>query len=291
MSVIKYTSATKILVSVKGHPYQRDEFFAMFEDMQDLSYTAVEQPASKLFFAPETAADYDAHVLYDMPGIDFSCQPPRLVDPGQEFKRNFIDLLNTGHGFVFLHHAIAGWPTWPEYAEIVGGKFLYLPAELRGASCLDSGYRHDASYTASINNNHAVTAGIDLTFPLTDELYLYEVFEDDVIPLISSDYSFDREHFYSARQAVTGNMHCRDDWPHQSGSKLIGWVKHYLNSPVVYLQMGDGPSAYGASQYRQLLENAIRWVSSADAHQWARERNSRPPVKRSSSNQYPNPSI
>ena len=68
-------------------------------------------------------------------------------------------------------------------------------------------------------------------------------------------------------------MFSNDGWEHARGSDLIGWVKHYRNSPIVYLQCGDDPRAYENPQYRKLLSNAIEWVASQDARDWARQRN------------------
>ena len=62
----------------------------------------------------------------------------------------------------------------------------------------------------------------------------------------------------------------REDWTHPPGSNLVGWIKTYRRSPVVYLQFGDGPSAYADANYRKLLGNAIAWVSSQDARDWVR---------------------
>jgi type 1 glutamine amidotransferase len=112
-----------------------------------------------------------------------------------------------------------------------------------------------------LDTEHPITTGLDGTFPLTDELYLYEVFEDAVTPLLSSSHAFDREHFYSAQHAVTGKMFCNDDWPHPDGPNVIGWTKTVGNSRIVYLQPGDGPDTYASPEYRRLVENAIRWVS------------------------------
>jgi uncharacterized protein len=94
-----------------------------------------------------------------------------------------------------------------------------------------------------------------------------------VIPLLSSNYAPERDNFWSARQAAMGKLHNNDDWPHPPGSNLIGWVKNYRNSPIVYLQMGDDVSAYANPEFRRLLHNAVRWVMSSEAHQWARARN------------------
>ena len=275
MSIIDYNSPTNILVSVKGHPYPRDDFFDVFESMEGIAYTAVEQPASQVFLTPEHAGLFDGAVLYDMPGIDFSSQPPRLVAPPESLQRGLPALLERGFGLVFLHHAVAGWPLWPEYGEIVGGRFLYRPGTVRGQPCPDSGYRHAVAHNIRVLQDHPVTDGVERNFPLTDELYLYEVFDDSVIPLLDSDYTFDREHFYSAELAVTGRLYSNEGWEHPPGSSLVGWVKHYRNSPVVYLQPGDGSEAYRDPNFRRLLNNAVRWVTSVEAREWARQRNSR----------------
>lgn len=262
MGLIRYQSDLSVLVSIKGHPFDLTAFANIFESFPEIGHTLVEQPASQSFLNPESAEPYDAIVFYDMPGIDFSTQPPGFVAPSENLKRGFMDLLSTGKGMVFLHHAIAGWPLWPEYGEVIGGRFFYGPTECRNQPVLDSGYRHDVSHNVRVlDKDHPITAGLDAKFPLTDELYLYEVFEDSVTPLLSSNYTFDREHFYSAHQAVSGNMFCNNNWPHSEGSPLIGWHKNHGNSRICYLQPGDGPTTFSSPHYRRLLKNAILWAA------------------------------
>jgi len=279
MSVIDYQAKQRILVMTKGHPFNRDDFFAVFDQFTGIDCTAVEQPASQAFFDAKLAEDYDAFVFYDMPGLDFQASseeggsPPRYVNPPDSFKDNFLALLERGHGCVFMHHSIAAWPAWSEYAEIVGGKFLYRPDTLRGQHCVDSGYRHEIDHEITVQMDHPVTDGVDPVFSINDELYLSHVFDDQVIPLLSSNYDYVEENFYSAQQALRGNMFSREGWQHPPGHNLIGWVKHYLNSPIVYLQCGDSKAAYENPNFQKLLLNAVQWVSSDDAKQWARDRN------------------
>jgi trehalose utilization protein len=52
---------------------------------------------------------------------------------------------------------------------------------------------------------------------------------------------------------------------------VIGWVKSAGVSPIVYLQPGHGPSAYANAGFRRILSNAIAWVGSEEAHNWAAE--------------------
>jgi type 1 glutamine amidotransferase len=254
----------EILLVTKGHPYEREPFYNVFDEMPDVNWTLVEQPAAQALFSVEEAESYDAYVMYDMPGIAFQPGGPEFAVPSERYKRNFLELLEAGHGFVFLHHAIAGWPAWPEYADIVGGRFLYLPAELHGVARQDSGYRHSVTHTVNVMPDHPVTAGLPDSFEITDELYLYEVFTDEVEPLLVSEHEFVQENFYSAAKVVRdGKMFDNEGWVHTPGSQLVGWTKHYGKSRIVYLQCGDDPVAYANPHYRKLLSNAIEWVSNS----------------------------
>ena len=262
-------STPNILLITKGHPFERDAFFGIFDEL-DVNWTHVEQPAARAFFNPELAKDYDAFVLYDMPGIQFGPDGPVFETPSETYKANVAALLQQGKGMVFMHHAIAGWPAWEDYAEIIGGRFLYLPDTLRGEQRPDSGYRHKVAHTISVLEQHPVTQGLPASFSMTDELYLSEVFDDSIVPLLASDYAFTRDNFYSATNAVKHDkMFSNEGWDHPDGSNLVGWAKRSGASPIVYLQGGDDPEAYASEHYRQLLKNAIDWVASDAARQWA----------------------
>ena len=253
----------RILLSVKGHPYERQAFYDIFDNIDNIDWTLVEQPASQALFTVKQAEVYDALVLYDMPGIFFHENAGLdIISPSEAYQRNFQQLVDAGHGFVFLHHAIAGWQDWEAYSEIIGGRFFYLPRELRGEMCQDSGYLHDVKHQVEVLADHPVTAGLPQHFEITDELYLYEVFEDDVTPLLRSDFSFTADNFYSASAAVRdGRLNYNSGWHHKPGSSLVGWTKEIGNSRIVYLQFGDGPSAYVNPFFRRLIANSIKWVS------------------------------
>ncbi len=278
MSIINYSAPQRLLVTARGHPYERDPFGELFEGLADFAWCLVEQPAAAGLMRPGLREQFAACVCYDMPGVDFTAADaaqPVAPDPG--FQQGFLELLEEGMGFVFMHHSIAAWPAWDEYAEIVGGRFHYRPARLRGRDWPDSGYRHKVDHNVSVLGEHPVTAGLPQSFRMTDELYLCPVFEDSVVPLLRSDYEFNDQNFYSAARAVAGEMFSREGWEHPPGSSLVGWVKHYRNSPIVYIQGGDDPEAYASPEFRQLLHNAVRWVASEDAHQWAQSQSQESP--------------
>ena len=75
----------------------------------------------------------------------------------------------------------------------------------------------------------------------------------------------DSSNFYSAALAMQGEMNSNESWTHPKGSSLVAWVRWEKSSPIAYIQLGDGPSAYMDSNFRKLLNNAIDWVSSEEA--------------------------
>jgi hypothetical protein len=122
MPIIRHHAALRALVAVRGHPFDRSGFDAMFQAMDGVSATMVDQPAAALLMNPEGMRDFDVLVLYDMPGLDFeAAEPPVFVDPPAPLQAGFRALLEQGKGVVALHHALAAWPTWAEYHEWLGG--------------------------------------------------------------------------------------------------------------------------------------------------------------------------
>jgi type 1 glutamine amidotransferase len=199
----------------------------------------------------------------------FAEPPPSFVDGARA-------LLDTGKGMVFLHHALAGWPAWEEWAHVVGGRFHYQPAALDGVDYPDSGYHHDVTHTVEVvDPDHPIAAGLPASFAITDEVYLAPVFEDDVEPVLASAHTFSDGNFWSADLAIRGRRYAREGWSHPPGSNLVGWVKHAGRSPVAYIQFGDGADTYADPNYRRVLANAVDWAGGADAHAWAAERRER----------------
>ncbi len=271
MSIINYSATHRLLTVARGHPYERDAFAELFSGLTEFDVNQVEQPLAQEILGPKAAQQYDAIVCYDMPGVDFTCEDaPRAVPPNSDFVERYLAMLSEGIGMVLMHHAIAAWPAWPEYAEIVGGRFHYREAPLRGKTWPDSGYRHSVTHNLSATNPHPVTEGLPEQFAMTDELYLCPIFENDIEPLLLSDANFTDSDFYSAHQAVAGNLFSRENWSHPDGSNVVAWVKRAGNSPLVYLQGGDDAAALGNKYFQRLVHNAVRWVSSEAAHQWVR---------------------
>ena len=251
----------ELIVLSGGHPFDDEAFGALLASLAGWTVTHLRHPEAERLIGEGAAAQADALLFYDMPGYDFTGGTVATRPPSEAFRRAIVDRFERGRGAVAMHHAIAGWADWPEWSELVGGRFLYRPGEVRGVARLDSGYRHDVDYVAEVVADHPVTRGVPATFPVCDELYLAEVFEVDATPLIRARHAFVREKFYSAEAAVSGRMFDNSGWDHPPGSDWIAWVKPARNAPLVYLQFGDGPPTYANPAVRQVLANALDFVA------------------------------
>ena len=262
----------RVLVLTGGHPFDAESFFAMVESALPGRWDHVAHPAAVDALSPDRLRGYGAIVRYDMPGLEFTRADPPVVfhEPPASHRADVEAALERGVGMVVLHHALAAWPTWDRHAELVGGRFHYQPAQLRGEDWPDSGYRHDVEQTISVvDPEHPVCSGLPTAFRVTDEAYLCPVFEDDVVPLLRSDHRFEPAGFWSADLAIRGRRDDAEGWTHPPGSDLVGWATAAGRSPIVYLQFGDGPSAHRDPNVRRLLANAVDWVASAEARAWA----------------------
>ena len=273
----------RLLVLTGGHPFVAEGFFAVFDAIAPGRWNHAAQPDAANRLNVEDCGPYDVVVFYDMPGICFTRgdPPAEFSEPSESVIAGLTALLEAGKGLVFLHHAIAGWPSWPKYAEIVGGRFHYQPAELAGVRYPDSGYRFDVTHEIDVlDPQHPVCAGLEATFTLTDELYLFPVLEREVVPLLRTRFAMnDPAQFFSADLAIRGARNSNEGWTHPPGSSLVGWVKNAVNSPVAYLQFGDGPVTYTDVNFQRVLMNTVKWAASPAAHAWARERNVQAPPR------------
>ena len=267
-----------VLVVTKGHPFDYNSFFAMFDESSVLNATVVEQPAAQIVLRPEFVADYDAVFFYDMcatgmePAGGFPQPPAHYVETVQA-------LLDNGVGLMLSNHATVQWPGWPLWREISGTSFMLQDGELRGEQVPGSGYRggggepeRNARHTLTpVDPGHPVAAGLEGGFEIVDELYIKTAgFESDpdILPLFRSDYDFSQENFNPPPYASPEEQ---AKWVHPQGSNLITWAKRTGNSPVIATEAGDSPAAYANPQFRRFLENALTWVASDEAKSWARD--------------------
>ena len=263
-SVSRSSTSLRVAWVVGGHPFDRpslEELIASLPATVDL----FEWPSALSLFEAEGArrllAEYDVLALYDMPGIAFKRgESPGLVPPPPCVPEAWAILTEAGMPILALHHSIASWPTWDGFAEILKGRFHYVPARLRGIDYPDSGYAMNVRQTFSVvSSSHPVCAGLPPRFELTDETYQCPVFDDEIDVLITTDAPRDWTHHSSAHAAVRRTTD--DSWRHEDASTAVAWTHTVSRSQVVYLQPGEGPESFRNPHYRTIISNAVRWLS------------------------------
>ena len=126
-----------------------------------------------------------------------------------------------------------------------------MPGELDGKQYPGSGYRFRVPQTVTVvDTKHPIVAGIEPMFSVVDEAYLMPVLEDEVTPLLRSDFEFEPRRFHY------GGVGFQE---HPTGSNLVGWTKKARQSQIVYLQFGHDRTAYDDPNIRRLIANSVRW--------------------------------
>lgn len=262
----------RVLVVTGGHPFEMEPFLDVFRGLEGISWEHVQPPEARDSFRGDKAGLWDAIVCYDMQGIEFrKPEPPRFELPPADYASGIVEMLEAGQGIVFLHHAMSAWPAWSLWPKIVGGRWHYMPGELDGTQFPSSGYTREVEhYISAVDPGHPICAGLEEGFSIVDEVYLNPVLTEIIHPILRTDYPMDSSAFFSGQLAITGHMYSSEGWSHPSGTGLVGWVKTAGQSPIAYLQPGHGPAAYANAAFRALLSNAIGWVASDDAREWAK---------------------
>ncbi len=269
-------SPRRVLVLTGGHSVDLDALFAMMDAIgaeRGWRWAHARQPSAQAWLDESSADAWDAVLLHDIPGLAIKRgQPPAAHGPAPAVRDALVSMLRRGLGLVVTHHSLAAWPLWDGWARAVGGRFLYAPGELRGVSWPSSGTRI-TDYTARVvAPDHPVCAGVD-DFSLLDELYCCPIFEDEVVPLMRAEADMDGRQFVSTYEHVLVGEHAAPDCSgHPPVSNLIAWATVAERSPIAYIQPGDTGGTFGLPQYRRLVGNALDWVSSSAAHEWAESR-------------------
>ena len=215
---------TRILVITGGHDYNKEEFNKMLSGFPEVTFQVVEFPAAFEMFKPENRLKYDVLVFYHM---------WQTITPDEE--KMMTDCISGGKPLVVLHHSICAFDDWPEYWNMIGGKYFHKPTTFKGKQYPECSYIHDIHFRVNITGrNHPVTRGLS-DFDIFDETYKGYFVDDNVTPLLTTD--------------------------EPSSNHVIGWAKTYGKSRIVVLQSGHDVPTFQNPSYRKLLLQAIEWVS------------------------------
>jgi hypothetical protein len=256
----------RVLVVVKGHPYERELFDDFLDCMgNDITWTKADHPAADLLMNPAAGKNFDVYLFYDLGGPGQVVTNPDgsrnrfYPDPSPELKKGYEALLKAGKGMVFIHHASAAWPhVWPEYSEVIGGACdWYAPITVRGILDPHHGYYGNTEqHITVVDKTSPITKGLGDGFDVRDEAYACAWFPESVHPLLTTSF---------APPDPLVNLN-----PKRQYSNLTAWYKASENSPVFYTQMGHDHQPWENPAYQVLIDNAIKWAASPEALAWAK---------------------
>jgi hypothetical protein len=139
---------------------------------------------------------------------------------------------------IFLHHSLASYQEWNEFEKIIGGKYYLQSDTTDGEDIKLSTYKHDVDVPVEIvDQNHPILNGMD-DFTIHDEVYGGFNVLPTVYPLLRTD--------------------------HPESTEIIAWTNKYLNSNIVYIQLGHDHHAYEDPNYRRLVKQSIDWVKTSN---------------------------
>lgn len=222
---ISAESPLRVMVITGGHGYNKEEFDNMLSsiDPAGISFQISELPAAYDLFLPENRNKYDVLVFYHM---------WQTITDDQ--KRVFAECIREGKPVVALHHSICAYDDWPEYWDIIGGKYFHKTTVLNGKEYLPCTYIHDLRFKVrNASPRHPVTQGIP-DFEIFDETYKGYYIEEGVTPLLETD--------------------------EPSSTPVIGWATEYGKAKVVVLQSGHDVPTFQNQYFRKLLRQSIEWV-------------------------------
>jgi type 1 glutamine amidotransferase len=215
----------RVLVITGGHDYKKEEFNKMFESLAPaITYTIAGLPGAYDMFLPENRSKYDVLVFYHM--------WQKITD---EQAKNFADCIRSGKPLVALHHSICAYDDWPEYWNIIGGKYFHKETTFNGKVYQPCSYIHDLHFNAKVvDSKNPVTKGLK-DFALFDETYKGYYVADGVTPLLKTD--------------------------EPSSTPVIGWSTKYGKAKIVVLQSGHDVPTFENDNFRKLLKQSVEWVS------------------------------
>jgi type 1 glutamine amidotransferase len=213
-----------IAVTTGGHDFEQEPFFTMFNNLPGIRYDHIRLPDEADKLKPGFEKKYDVLVRYDM-----------VEAFTEEQQASYKKLLQQGIGVVALHHNLGAHRNWKEYADLIGGKYVFENTMLDGKEHTPSDYQHDVDIPVSIvDRQHPVTMGIS-DFTIHDETY--------------------KNYYVSPQSQILLTTDSPDSDPE------LAWVTKYEQSRVVYLLLGHDSKAWKNPVYPKLLLNAIKWVA------------------------------
>ena len=222
----KPQNPVRVILFTGGHGFDREAFDIFKNSLPGITDTEVEHPNALAMLRPDKRSSFDVIVLYDMPNAIT-----------EQEKQDFLECLKAGKGLIVLHHAFASYPEWPEFQQIMGGRYhLKEGTDSKGVAYPASTYQHDIKFRVKVaDKKHPVTKGVD-DFDILDETYGLCTVNPGVHVLLTTD----------APTSISS----------------VAWAHRYGKSKIVTNLLGHDNEAWTNPAFVKLFVQAIHWVKS-----------------------------
>ena len=169
--------------------------------------------------------DFDAIFFYGLREIDLTAQQ----------RADLLSFVkDDGKGFVAAHTADTAFLSWPEFGELLGGRYDDHPWSVIEAPVIVE------------DPNFPATKHFPAVFNLRDEMYQTKDFSRDKIRVL-------------LRLDVTNLDMKRPGVHRRDGDFPLAWVKHYGRGRVFYSALGHDTNAWDNPALQKMWFEAIKW--------------------------------
>ena len=158
----------------------------------------------------------------------------REIDLTPEQRVDLLSFVREGKGFVAAHSAITSFFSWPEFGEMLGGRFDEHPWGIVDATVIVDDHKFPAMQSFRPGS------------VLHDEHYQLKEFSRDKMRVLA--------HLDPAKLDLTRPLVHRTD-----GDFPVAWAKTYGKGRVFYSTLGHDPGLWDTPTLQQMYFQAIRW--------------------------------
>jgi type 1 glutamine amidotransferase len=160
----------------------------------------------------------------------------REIDLTPDQRADLLSFIkDDGKGFVAAHSAATGFFSWPEFGEMIGGRFDEHP------------WGENAEGTVVVDDpKFPAMRHLPSRWLVRDELYQIKDFSRDRIRVLA--------HLDSTKLDLTKPLVHRTD-----GDFPVAWAKSYGKGRVFYSILGHDAESWDNQVLQQMYFNAVRW--------------------------------
>jgi uncharacterized protein len=156
----------------------------------------------------------------------------REVPLEESQKKELLDFVREGHGFVAAHIGLTALESWPEFGDMLGGQFDQHPIVGPGTIVNEA-------------PNFPATRHFPATFAFNDEFYQPKnLSREKVDVLLRLDL---------ANVPANPSLHLNGDYP-------LAWAKMYGKGRVFYGSFAHAAETWDIRNVQQMYFEAIRWA-------------------------------